>query len=71
LVHAPSLVIFDDLDNIISNPSDSADGRSQPSNSFTKYLTELIDEYKVSIIWKINFSANFSMKKEGNELIET
>ncbi|KAF3320553.1 peroxisome biogenesis protein 1 isoform X1 [Carex littledalei] len=46
LVHAPSVVIFDDLDNIISNPSDSAEGRSQPSNSFTKYLTELIDEYK-------------------------
>ncbi|KAJ4773336.1 hypothetical protein LUZ62_063044 [Rhynchospora pubera] len=46
LIHAPSVVIFDNLDEIISNPSDSAEGRSEASNSFTKYLAELIDEYK-------------------------
>ncbi|KAJ3688752.1 hypothetical protein LUZ61_017916 [Rhynchospora tenuis] len=46
LIHAPSIVIFDNLHEIISNPSDSAEGRSELSNSFTIYLTELIDEYK-------------------------
>nr|CAD1820543.1 unnamed protein product [Ananas comosus var. bracteatus] len=45
--HSPSVIIFDDLDNIISFSSDS-DG-SQPSNSTTalvKYLTDLMDEYR-------------------------
>ncbi|KAJ3678322.1 hypothetical protein LUZ60_002125 [Juncus effusus] len=45
--HAPSIVIFDDLDNIIQSSSES-DG-SQPSNSsdsLSKYLIELINEFR-------------------------
>ncbi|CAK7356597.1 unnamed protein product [Dovyalis caffra] len=46
LDHAPSLVIFDDLDTIVSSSSDSEG--SQPSTSIvalTKFLTDFIDEY--------------------------
>ncbi|XP_065865705.1 peroxisomal ATPase PEX1 isoform X2 [Euphorbia lathyris] len=46
LDHAPSLVIFDDLDSIISSSSDSEG--SQPSTSvvaLTKFLTDVMDEY--------------------------
>lgn len=48
LDHAPSLIIFDDLDSIISTSSDSEG--SQPSTSvvsLTKFLTEIMDEYGV------------------------
>lgn len=46
LDHAPSLVIFDDLDTIVSASSDSEG--SQPSTSvvaLTKFLSDFIDEY--------------------------
>ncbi|GAV58235.1 AAA domain-containing protein/PEX-1N domain-containing protein [Cephalotus follicularis] len=46
LDHAPSLIIFDDLDSIISSSSDSEG--SQPSSSvyaLTKFLTDIMDEY--------------------------
>lgn len=46
LDHAPSVVIFDDLDSIISSSSDSEG--SQPSASvvaLTKFLTDIMDEY--------------------------
>ncbi|KAJ0975826.1 hypothetical protein J5N97_017791 [Dioscorea zingiberensis] len=46
LVHSPSLVIFDDLDSIISLPSE-AEG-AQPNSSVTtlmKLLTDIMDEY--------------------------
>ncbi|KAG6788890.1 hypothetical protein POTOM_004968 [Populus tomentosa] len=46
LDHAPSLVIFDDLDTIVSSSSDSEG--SQPSTSIvalTKFLSDFIDEY--------------------------
>lgn len=46
LDHAPSLVIFDDLDTIVSSSSDSEG--SQPSTSvvaLTKFLSDFIDEY--------------------------
>lgn len=52
--HSPSVIIFDDLDNIISFSSDS-DG-SQPSNSTTalvKYLTDLMDEYRVCLLLRM------------------
>lgn len=48
LDHVPSLVIFDDLDLIISSSSD-LEG-SQPSTSvtaLTEYLTDILDEYGV------------------------
>ncbi|KAF6176657.1 hypothetical protein GIB67_034519 [Kingdonia uniflora] len=46
LDHSPSLVIFDDLDSIISSSSDSEG--SQPSTSTTalmEFLTDIMDEY--------------------------
>ncbi|WRX26680.1 ATPase [Theobroma cacao] len=46
LDHAPSVVVFDDLDSIIQSSSDSEG--SQPSASvvaLTKFLTDIIDEY--------------------------
>ncbi|KAK6268366.1 hypothetical protein QUC31_012526 [Theobroma cacao] len=46
LDHAPSVVVFDDLDSIIQSSSDSEG--SQPSTSvvaLTKFLTDIIDEY--------------------------
>ncbi|XP_021294775.1 peroxisome biogenesis protein 1 isoform X2 [Herrania umbratica] len=46
LAHAPSVVVFDDLDSIIQSSSDSEG--SQPSTSvvaLTKFLTDIIDEY--------------------------
>ena len=48
LNHVPSLVIFDDLDLIISSPSDMEG--SQPLTSvtaLTEYLTDILDEYGV------------------------
>ncbi|XP_059656844.1 peroxisomal ATPase PEX1 isoform X2 [Cornus florida] len=47
LDHAPSVVIFDDLDNIITSSSDSEG--SQPSSSIaalTEFLTDIMDEYE-------------------------
>lgn len=52
LDHAPSIVIFDDLDSIISSSSD-LEG-SQPSTSvaaLTEFLTDIMDEYGVRIIY--------------------
>lgn len=48
LDRAPSLVIFDDLDSIVSSSSDSEG--SQPLTSIvalTKFLTDIMDEYGV------------------------
>lgn len=50
LGHAPSIVIFDDLDSIISSSSDPEG--SQPSTSviaLTKFLVDIMDEYGVII----------------------
>ncbi|XP_038894073.1 peroxisome biogenesis protein 1 isoform X2 [Benincasa hispida] len=47
LEHAPSLIVFDDLDSIILSTSDSEG--SQPSTSMsamTEFLTDMIDEYE-------------------------
>jgi len=47
LNHAPSVVIFDDLDSIISSPDSEG---SQPSISvagLTDFLVDLMDEYGV------------------------
>lgn len=48
LDHAPSLIVFDDLDSIILSTSDSEG--FQPSTSMsaiTEFLTDVIDEYEV------------------------
>lgn len=50
LDHAPSIVIFDDLDSIISSSSEPEG--SQPSTSviaLTKFLVDIMDEYGVII----------------------
>lgn len=50
LDHAPSIVILDDLDSIISSSS-NLEG-SQPSTSviaLTEFLTDIVDEYGVII----------------------
>lgn len=50
LDHAPSVVVFDDLDSVIQSSSDSEG--SQPSTSvlaLTKFLTDIMDEYGVNI----------------------
>lgn len=48
--HAPSIIIFDDLDSIIASSSES-DG-SQPSSSSTalvQFFADIMDEYEVKI----------------------
>ncbi|KAG8643609.1 hypothetical protein MANES_11G051180v8 [Manihot esculenta] len=46
LDRAPSLIIFDDLDSIISSPSDTEGHQSLTSVvSLTKFLTDIMDEY--------------------------
>lgn len=48
LDRAPSLIIFDDLDSIISSPSDTEGHQSLTSVvSLTKFLTDIMDEYGV------------------------
>lgn len=50
LDHAPSIVIFDNLDSIISSSSDPEG--SQPSTSviaLTRFLVDIMDEYGVII----------------------
>jgi peroxin-1 len=52
LDHAPSIIIFDDLDSIISSSS-NLEG-SQPSTSvvaLTEFLTDIMDEYGVMILY--------------------
>ena len=52
LDHAPSLVIFDDLDCIISSSSDSEGSQLSSSvTALTEFLTDIIDEYGVLICW--------------------
>lgn len=51
LDHAPSVIIFDDLDNILATSSDSEG--SQPSLSLmalTEFLTDIMDEYEVIVM---------------------
>lgn len=51
LDHAPSVIIFDDLDSILATSSDSEG--SQPSLSLmalTEFLTDIMDEYEVIVM---------------------
>ena len=48
LLHSPSIIIFDDLDNVISVSSDPQVSQSSgSSDSLVRYLTDILDEYKV------------------------
>lgn len=50
LDHAPSIVIFDDLDSIISSSSDPEGSQpSIPVIALTKFLVDIMDEYGVII----------------------
>lgn len=52
LDHAPSVVILDDLDSIVSSSSDSEG--SQPSTSvvaLTEFLIDIMDEYGVVFLF--------------------
>lgn len=59
LSYSPSIVIFDDLDNIISFSSEEG---SQPSTSATalvNYVIDILDEYGVSFdLWSIILLSN-------------
>ncbi|CAM0911659.1 unnamed protein product [Alopecurus aequalis] len=47
LLHSPSVIIFDDLDNVISVSSDpQVSQSSSSSDSLVRYLTDILDEYK-------------------------
>ncbi|XP_020271277.1 peroxisome biogenesis protein 1 isoform X2 [Asparagus officinalis] len=45
LVHSPSIVIFDDLDNIVSVSSDSDGPQPSGSSSIVKFFSDILDEY--------------------------
>ncbi|KAL3504294.1 hypothetical protein ACH5RR_034135 [Cinchona calisaya] len=47
LDHAPSVVIFDDLDSLISSSSNNPEGSQQSSSSvaLTQFLVDIMDEY--------------------------
>lgn len=47
LAHAPSLVIFDDLDNIVSHSTET-EGSPPPSSvtALVKFFTDILDEYR-------------------------
>lgn len=47
LDHTPSLVVFDDLDSIISSPNNSEDHHSSSSSTLLmEFLTGILDEYE-------------------------
>lgn len=50
LDHAPSLVILDDLDSIISSSSDAEGSQLSSSvTALTEFLTDIMDEYGVLV----------------------
>nr|BAD09074.1 putative peroxisome biogenesis protein PEX1 [Oryza sativa Japonica Group] len=47
LLHAPSVILFDDMDNVVSVSSDpQAPQSSSSSDSIVRYLADIMDEYK-------------------------
>lgn len=56
LLHSPSIIIFDDLDNVISVSSDPQVSQlSNSSDSLVRYLADILDEYKVRSCYRIFF----------------
>nr|CAB3483787.1 unnamed protein product [Digitaria exilis] len=50
LLHSPSIIIFDDLDSLISASSDpQVSQSSSSSDSLVRYFADIMDEYKVRI----------------------
>ncbi|PNX60601.1 peroxisome biogenesis protein 1-like, partial [Trifolium pratense] len=48
--HAPSVVIFDNLDSIISTPDSEGSQPSMPVAGLTDFLVDIMDEYGVRSI---------------------
>ncbi|VAI19833.1 unnamed protein product [Triticum turgidum subsp. durum] len=46
IVHSPSIVIFDDLDSLISFSPDNLKSQSSNSSAIVKYLIDMLDEYR-------------------------
>uniref|UniRef100_N1QTY1 Peroxisomal ATPase PEX1 n=1 Tax=Aegilops tauschii TaxID=37682 RepID=N1QTY1_AEGTA len=46
IVHPPSVVIFDDLDSLISFSPDNLKSQSSNSSAIVKYLIDMLDEYR-------------------------
>jgi peroxin-1 len=55
LLHSPSIIIFDDLDSVISVSSDPQVSQSSSSDSLVRYLADIMDEYKVRRCYQITF----------------
>ena len=69
LDNAPSLVIFDDLDSIISSNSDSEGSQSSsPMTALTEFLTDIIDEHGVLILLLllVNLYLRLESHQDGN-----
>uniref|UniRef100_A0A804NPM2 Peroxisomal ATPase PEX1 n=1 Tax=Zea mays TaxID=4577 RepID=A0A804NPM2_MAIZE len=48
LLHSPSIIIFDDLDSVVSVSSDpQVSQSSSSSDSLVQYLADIMDEYKI------------------------
>jgi ABC-type Na+ transport system ATPase subunit NatA len=56
LLHSPSIIIFDDLDTVISVSSDPQVTQSSNSNSLVRYLADIMDEYKVRRCYQITLN---------------
>ncbi len=60
LLHAPSVILFDDMDNVVSVSSDpQAPQSSSSSDSIVRYLVDIMDEYKVRRCYHIFLCAHF------------
>ncbi|KAM0912732.1 hypothetical protein ACQ4PT_012609 [Festuca glaucescens] len=46
IVHSPSIVLFDDLDSLISFSPDNRKSQSSNSGAIAKYLVDVLDEYR-------------------------
>ena len=55
LEHAPSLIVFDDLDSIILSTSESEGSQLSASMSaITEFLIDMIDEYEVITLFVVS-----------------
>lgn len=61
LYHAPSIVIFDDLDSIISTADSEGSQPSMSVAALTDFLVDIMDEYGVRII--ILFFKNLPIRR--------
>lgn len=61
LSYSPSIVIFDDLDNIISFSSDEGSRPSSSATALVNYVIDIVDEYGVSFdLWSNYLTEQFN-----------